>query len=99
MVDSIIKLPIVVGKDVILVVYNRLSKMTHFVATMEGVLVEELVRLFKDNVWKLHELPESVVSNRGLQFVANLMKELNKTLGIETRLLMVFHLQINRQME
>jgi len=99
MVDSIIKLPIVVGKDVILVVYNRLSKMTHFVATMEGVLVEELVRLFKDNVWKLHELPESVVSNRGLQFAANLMKELNKTLGIETRLLMVFHLQINRQME
>ena len=50
MVDFITKLPVVVGKDVILVVCNRLSKMTHFVATTEGMSVEELARLFWDNV-------------------------------------------------
>jgi len=33
-VDFIMKLPIVAGKDVILVVCDRLSKITHFVATI-----------------------------------------------------------------
>ena len=59
------KLSIVVGKDTILVVCDRLSKMVHFVATTEGTLVEGLTRLFRDNVWKLHGLPESMVSDRG----------------------------------
>ena len=43
-VDFVTKLPIVTGKDVILVVYNRLLKMAHFVATIEGTLVEGLAR-------------------------------------------------------
>jgi len=50
MVDFITKLPLVAGKDVILVVYDRLSKITHFVATTEKMSVEGLARLFKDNV-------------------------------------------------
>ena len=91
MVDFITKLLVVAGKDAILVVYNRLSKITHFVATTEETLVEELARLFRDNVWKLHGLPESVVSDRGPQFAAELTKELNQILGIETRLSTVFH--------
>ena len=53
-VDFITKLPVVAGKDTILVVYDRLSKMTHFVAATEGTLAEGLARLFRDNVWKLH---------------------------------------------
>ena len=64
-VDFIMKLSIVVGKDMILVVCDRLSKIVHFVATTEGTLVEGLARLFRDNVWKLHGLLESVVSDRG----------------------------------
>ncbi len=49
-VDFITELPIVAGKDVILVVCDRLSKMTHFVATTEEISVEDLARLFRDNV-------------------------------------------------
>jgi len=41
-VDFITKLLLVAGKDTILVVYNRLSKITHFVATTEGISVERL---------------------------------------------------------
>jgi len=65
MVDFITKLPVVARKDAILVVCNRLSKMTYFVATTEEMSVEGLARLFRDNVWKLHGFPESVVSDRG----------------------------------
>ena len=92
-VDFIMKLLVVAGKDAILVVCDRLFKMTHFVATTEETSVEGLVRLFQDNMWKLHGLPESIVSDRGPQFAAKLTKELNKMLGIETRLSTVFHPQ------
>ena len=63
--DFIIKLPLVAGKDVILVVCDRLSKMTYFVVTTEGILVEELVQLFGDNIWKLYELSESIMLDKG----------------------------------
>ena len=99
MVDFITKLPVVAEKDVILVVCDRLLKIAHFVATTEGTSVEGLVRLFWDNVWKLHELPESVMSDRGLQFVAELTKELNKMLGIRTKLSTTFHPQTDGQTE
>ena len=99
MVDFITKLPVVAGKDVILVVCDRLSKITHFVVTTEGTSAEGLVRLFRDNVWKLHGLLESVVSDRRLQFVAELMKKLNWMLGIKTKLSTVFHPQTDRQTE
>jgi len=49
-VDFIMKLLIVARKDTILVVYNRLSKIIYFVATMEGTLAEGLAILFRDNV-------------------------------------------------
>jgi len=87
------KLPVVARKDAILVVCNRLSKMTHFVVATEEMSAEDLARLFRNNVWKLHGLPKSIVSDRGPQFAAELMKELNRMLGIETRLLTVFHPQ------
>ena len=63
MVDFITKLPVVVGKDAILVVCDRLSKMAHFVATTEGTLAEGLARLFREYIWKLHRLLESIVSD------------------------------------
>jgi len=98
-VDFITKLLVVVGKDAILVVCDRLSKMTHFVATTEGTSAEGLARLLRNNVWKLHGLPESIVSDRGPQFAAELTKELNRMLGIQTKLSTAFHPQTDGQTE
>ena len=92
-VDFITKLLLVAEKDTILVVCDRLSKMTHFVATTERISAEGLTRLFRNNIWKLYRLPESVVLDRGPQFAVELTKELNKMLGIETKLSTVFHPQ------
>ena len=98
-VDFIMKLLVVAGKNAILVVCDWLSKITHFVATMEGTSAEGLVRLFRNNVWKLHGLPESMVSDRGPQFAADLTKELNKMLGIQMKLSTAFHPQMDGQTE
>ena len=99
MVDFIMKLLIVAKKDTILVVYNRLSKIAHFMTTTEEMSAKELARLFKDNMWKLHGLLESVISDQGPQFVVRLIKELNRILRIEMKLSMVFHPQTDGQME
>jgi len=98
-VDFITKLPVVAEKDAILVVCDRLSKMTHFVAMTEGTLAEGLARLLRDNVWKLYGLLESIVSDRGPQFAAELTKKLNRMLGIKMKLSTVFYPQTDGQTE
>ena len=99
LVNFIIKLLVLKGHDSILVVCDRFSKISHFVVMIEKMIVEELVRLFRDNIWKLHRLPESMILDRGLQFAARLTKELNKMLRIETKLFMAYHLKIDGQIE
>jgi len=98
-VDFIMKLPVSKGHNLILVVCIRFLKMSHFVATTEKTTAEGLVRIFRDNMWKLHGLPESVISDRGLQFAAGMTKELNKMLGIETKLSTAYHPETDGQME
>ena len=97
--DFIMKLPLVQGYDSILVVIDWFTKMAYFVPTTEKTMVEGLARLFRDNVWRLHGLPESIILDRGPQFAAGLMRELNEMLGIKTKLLTAFHPQTDGQTE
>ena len=98
-VDFITKLPLAQRYNSILVVVNRLTKMVYFIPTTEKTLAEVLARLFRDNVWKLHGLPESIISDREPQFAAGIMWELNRMLGIKSKLLTVFHPQTDEQTE
>jgi len=84
--DFITKLPIAQGYNSILVVVDRLTKMVYFISTTEKTSAEGLARLFKDNVWKLHRLSKSIISDRGPQFVAGLIRELNQMLEIEGKI-------------
>jgi len=71
--------------------------MIHFIPTTEKTLAEGLAWLCRDNVWKIHGLPESIISDQRPQFMAGIMQELNKMLGIESKLSTVFYPQIDRQ--
>ena len=64
-------------------------------------MAKGLARLFRNNIQKLklYKLSESMILNRGSQFVVELMKELNEMLGIETKLLISFHPQTDGQIE
>jgi len=97
--DFITKLLLAQGYDLILVVVDRLIKIVHFISTTERTSAKGLARLFRDNMWKLYRLPESIISDRELQFVVELIKELNRMLEIESKMSTVFHLQIDRQTE
>jgi len=66
---------------------------------IEKIAVEGLARLFRNNMWKLHKLPECVIFNKESQFAVGLIKKLNKILGIKMKLSTAFHSQTNKQME
>jgi len=97
--DFITKLLLAQEYNAILVVCDRFSKIAHFIATTEKTSVKGLARLFRDQVWKLHGLPESIVSDRGVQFAAGMMKELNNLLGIQTKLSTAYYPQTDGQTE
>jgi len=62
-------------------------------AITEETSAKGLVWLFRDNIWKLHGLLESVISDREPQFAAELIKELNQMLEIKTKLSTSFYPQ------
>jgi len=97
--DFITKLPLAQGYNSILVVVDQLTKIVYFIPTMEKTLAEGLARLFRDNVWKLHGLSKSIILDRGPQFMAGLMRELNKILEIKSKMLTVFYPQTDGQIE
>ena len=97
--DFITKLPLAQGYNTILVVVDQLTEIVHFIPTTEKITVEGLAKLFRDNIWKLYGLSESIILDRGPQFIAGLMKELNQMLGIKRKMLMAFHPQTDSQIE
>jgi len=97
--DFIIKLPLVQGYNSILVVVDQLTKIICFIPTTEKMLAEGLAKLFRDNMWKLYGLPKSIISDRRPQFTAGFIRELNRILGIKSKLSIVFYPQTDGQME
>ena len=65
----------------------------------EKIMAKGLARLFKNNVQKLHRLPENMILDREFQFGVELIKKLNKMLEIQIKLSTAFHLQTNGQIE
>jgi hypothetical protein len=82
-----------------LVVIDRTKKQMHAIPTMLETSALGLAKSYCDNVWRYHALPDSMILDCGSQFTAELMKELNKLLGIQTKLLMAYHPQMDSQME
>ena len=98
MADFITKLLLAQEYDAILVVYDRMTKIAYFMPTTERTLAEGVARLFRDNVWKLHELPESTITDKA-QLAAGMMRELNQMLQINTKLSTAYYPQTDGQTE
>jgi Integrase zinc binding domain len=92
-------LPPVEGLDVIWVVVDRLTKQLHLVACMSTVDAEDLADLFLNHVWKLHGLPDDIVSDRSPQFASRFWARLCDHLRISPKLSSAFHPQTDGQKE
>ena len=86
------------GATSIWVITDRLTKERHL-APCHSMKTEHLVRMFIHFVVRTHGLPESIVSDRGPQFVSEFWQSLCKTLGIKAKLSTAHHPETDGQSE
>jgi hypothetical protein len=97
--DFISGLPKCDDFDAILVVVDRFSKMKHFIPCWKETDAKMMAQLFFANVWRYHGLPDTIVSDRGPQFVSEFWTELCRILQIKRKLSTAYHPQTDGQTE
>lgn len=97
--DFIDGLPPSNGKTILLVVVDRYSKYTHFLPLAHPYSAVIVAQLFFDHIFKLHGLPETVVSDRDVYFTSSFWSELFKLTGSKLSFSSAYHPQSDGQME
>jgi len=87
------------GMDAIVVIVDRFTKIIRLKTTTTNISSEEIVKIYQDDIWKLHGIPKKVLSNRGPQFASKFMEKLTKALGTKRQLSMAYHPQTDSQTE
>jgi hypothetical protein len=70
--DFVEGLPMSKGKNVILVVVDRFTKYSHFIALSHPYTTKDVVDLYMTHVFKLHGLPKVIVTDRDPIFTISL---------------------------
>lgn len=79
------------GKTVILTVVDRFSEYAHFVPLGHPYTATSVTRAFFDDVFRLHGVPCSIVSDRDPVFTSAFWSELFSLMGVKLRLSTAFH--------
>ena len=88
--------------NAICTIIDRLSKERHYIPCHsgdQGTSAEEVVKIMLWNIYRLHGLPSSIVSDRGPQFVSTLWKSMCKRLKIKANLSTAYHSETDGQTE
>ena len=97
--DFISGLPVSDGFNTILVVVDRFSKAAHFIPLPKLPSAQETAELVIQHVFRIHGLPQDIVSDRGPQFASRFWKAFITSLGASVSLSSGFHPQTNGQTE
>lgn len=97
--DFVVQLPTSRGYTAILVVVDRLTKMAHFIPTINEVDAPLTAQLYLEHVYKLHGLPQDLVSDRGSVFTSRFWTHLLQLIGITRNLSSAYHPQSDGQTE
>lgn len=89
--DFIKGLPLSHGFFVILVVVDQISKYSHFIPLKHPFTTVTVAIAFFDNVFKLQDLPASIVFDRGSIFLSNFWKELFRLQGVSLAYSLAYH--------
>jgi hypothetical protein len=89
--DFITGLPKSGNKSVIMVVVDRLSKYAHFFSLQYPFTASMVAQIFMDQVFKLHGMPHSIVSDHDPTFTSNFWQELFKLQGTQLHLSSAYH--------
>jgi len=99
-INFITELSLSENYNVICIIICHLIKERHYVSCHwrdDDISVEEMIWIMLWNVYQLHDLLSSIVSNRDFQFISTMWKSLCKWLRITASLFTVYHSKINDQ--
>ena len=97
--DFITDLPPSETFDAIYVVKCRLTKMAHFLPCMKSIDAPATADLFIREVFRLHGLPKTIISDRGPQFASRFWRRLLACLGVKVNLSSAYHPQTDGSSE
>lgn len=97
--DFVVGLPPCQGYNAIANIVCRLTGMRHLIPCTDTIGSEELAWLYLREIWRLHGLPSTIISDRGPQFVSKFWKALCQKLGIRAQLSTAYHPQTDGKTE
>ena len=87
------------GFDAILTFVDRFTKQCHFIPTNKSVGVVETAALFIREIYRLHGLPTSIISDRDPRFTSHFWQAIFKHLGTKLNISTSYHPQTDGQSE
>ena len=97
--DLVTDLPESDGYTAVAVFVDKLTKMVHFAPCRKEVDAMEYARIFVDTVFRLHGLPEVIISDRDPRFTGKFWESLFHLLGTDLRFSTAYHPQTDGQSE
>lgn len=97
--DFITGLPKAQGRDCNYVVLDRLTKYVHFFPITTTYTAVQVAEVFFREVFKLHGIPRSIVSDRDCRFLSHFWQEGFHLCGTELTPSTSYHLQTDGQTE
>jgi len=79
------------------VIFDRLTKSTHFIPIKTGMSVARLAEIYIEQVVRLHDIPSSIVSDRDLRFTSKFWESFQAALGTKSRPSSTYHPQTEGQ--
>ena len=91
--DFIEGLPSSGGSNCILVIVDLFSKYAHFLALKHPFTARSVAQSFLSQVYKLHGVPQAIVSDHDKVFTSHFWRELFQLAGVELRMSTAYHPQ------
>jgi hypothetical protein len=87
------------GNESIWVIVDRLTKVAHFIPVKTTYTSGQLADLYLSRIVSLHEVPKTIMSDRGTQFTSRFWKSLHQALGTKLAFSTSYHPQTDDQTE
>jgi transposase InsO family protein len=87
------------GHDLIWVIMDRLTKTAHFLPVKTNYRPSQYAEKYIAEIVRLHDIPKTIVSDKGSQFTTHFWEHLHKGLGTSLIRSTAYHPQTDGQTE
>ncbi|WVZ67898.1 hypothetical protein U9M48_016915, partial [Paspalum notatum var. saurae] len=97
--DFVERLPLTSHANCIMVIVDSFTKYAHFLPLRHPFTATSVAQLFLDNIYKLHGLPVSIISDRDRVFTSKFWRELFRLVDVQLQMSSSYHPQSDGQTE